>query len=44
MLPNLMAEKLIINYEDYKLAVEKLALEIEKNYKPTVLVGIHTII
>ena len=40
MLPNLMAEKLIINYEDYKLAVEKLALEIEKNYKPTVLVGI----
>ena len=40
MLTNLMAEKLIINYEDYKLAVEKLALEIEKNYKPTVLVGI----
>ena len=40
MLPNLMAEKLIINYEHYKLAVEKLAIEIEKNYKPTVLVGI----
>ena len=40
MLPNLMAEKLIINYEDYKLAVEKLALTIEKNYKPSVLVGI----
>ncbi len=35
-----MAEKLIINYEDYKLAVEKLALTIEKNYKPSVLVGI----
>ena len=29
-----MAEKLIINYEDYKLAVEKLALTIEKNYTP----------
>ena len=40
MLPNFMAEKLIINYEDYKLAVEKLALTIEKNYKPSVLVGI----
>ena len=36
MLPNFMAEKLIINYEDYKLAVEKLALTIEKNYKPSV--------
>ena len=40
MLPNFMVEKLIINYEDYKLAVEKLALTIEKNYKPSVLVGI----
>ena len=35
-----MADKLIITYEEYKTAVEKLALEIEKNYKPTVLVGI----
>ena len=40
MLPNFMPEKLIINYEEYKNAVEKLALVIEKNYKPTVLVGI----
>ena len=35
-----MADKLIITYEQYKTVVEKLALEIEKNYKPTVLVGI----
>ena len=35
-----MADKLIITYEEYKTAVEKLALEIEKSYKPTVLVGI----
>ena len=35
-----MPDKLIITYEEYKTAVEKLALEIEKNYKPTVLVGI----
>ena len=35
-----MADKLIITYEEYKSAVEKLALEIEKKYKPTVLVGI----
>ena len=35
-----MADKLIISYEEYKSAVEKLALEIEKKYKPTVLVGI----
>ena len=26
-----MADKLIITYEEYKTAVEKLALEIEKN-------------
>ena len=35
-----MADKLIITYEEYKKVVEKLALEIEKKYKPTVLVGI----
>ena len=35
-----MSEKLIISYEEYKKAVEKLAIEIEKNYQPTVLVGI----
>ncbi len=35
-----MADKLIITYEEYKKVVEKLALEIEKKYQPTVLVGI----
>ena len=35
-----MTDKLIISYEEYKKVVEKLALEIEKKYKPTVLVGI----
>ena len=35
-----MADKLIITYEEYKKVVEKLALEIEKKYEPTVLVGI----
>ena len=35
-----MPDKLIITYEEYKNVVEKLALEIEKKYKPTVLVGI----
>ena len=35
-----MSDKLIITYEEYKKVVEKLALEIEKKYKPTVLVGI----
>ena len=35
-----MAEKLIISFEEYTNIVEKLAIEIHKNYKPTVLVGI----
>ena len=35
-----MADKLIINFNDYTKIVEKLALLIHKNYKPTVLVGI----
>ena len=35
-----MSDKLIITYEEYKKVVEQLALEIEKKYKPTVLVGI----
>ena len=35
-----MAEKLIISFNDYTKIVEKLAIEIHKNYKPTVLVGI----
>ena len=35
-----MADKLIVNFNDYTKIVEKLAIEIHKNYKPTVLVGI----
>ena len=35
-----MAEKLIISFEEYTQIVEKLAIQIHKNYKPTVLVGI----
>ena len=35
-----MAEKLIINFDEYTKIVEKLAIEIHQNYKPTVLVGI----
>ena len=35
-----MADKLIISFEEYTKIVEKLAIEIHKNYKPTVLVGI----
>ena len=35
-----MAEKLIISFEEYNKIVEKLAIQIYQNYKPTVLVGI----
>ena len=35
-----MADKLIINFEEYTEIVEKLAIIIHKNYKPTVLIGI----
>ena len=35
-----MADKLIISFSEYTKIVEKLALLIHKNYKPTVLVGI----
>ena len=35
-----MADKLIISFNEYTKIVEKLALLIHKNYKPTVLVGI----
>ena len=35
-----MSEKLNINFEEYTKIVEKLAIEIHNNYKPTVLVGI----
>ena len=40
MIINFMAEKLIINFDEYTKIVEKLAIEIHNNYKPTVLVGI----
>ena len=40
MIPNLMAEKLIIKFDEYLDTVEKLALTISQNYKPTGLVGI----
>ena len=35
-----MADKLIITFDEYTKIVEKLAIEIHKKYKPTVLVGI----
>ena len=35
-----MADKLIITFDKYTKIVEKLAVQIHKNYKPTVLVGI----
>ena len=35
-----MPEKLIISFDEYLDTVEKLAVEIHKNFKPTVLVGI----
>ena len=40
MIKNFMADKLIISFEEYTKIVEKLAILIHKNYKPTVLVGI----
>ena len=40
MILNFMAEKLIITFDQYTKIVEKLAIEIHNNYKPTVLVGI----
>ena len=38
MIPNFMAEKLIIKFDEYLDTVEKLALVINQKYKPTVLV------
>ena len=35
-----MADKLIITFEEYTKIVEKLAIQIHRKYKPTVLVGI----
>ena len=40
MIRNFMADKLIITFDQYTKIVEKLAIEIHNNYKPTVLVGI----
>ena len=40
MINKFIAEKLIITFEEYTKIVEKLAVQIYKNYKPTVLVGI----
>ncbi|MDB0046261.1 phosphoribosyltransferase domain-containing protein [Candidatus Pelagibacter sp.] len=40
MIKNFMADKLIITFDEYTKIVEKLAIEIHNNYKPTVLVGI----
>jgi hypothetical protein len=37
MIINFMADKLIITFDEYTKIVEKLAIEIHKNYKPTVL-------
>ncbi len=35
-----MEKKLIISFDEYTDTVEKLAIDINKNFKPTVLVGI----
>ena len=35
-----MADKLIISFKEYTKIVEKLAIEIHREYQPTVLVGI----
>ena len=40
MIKKFMADKLIITFEEYTKIVEKLAIQIHNNYKPTVLVGI----
>ena len=40
MINTFMADKLIITFEEYTEIVEKLAIQIHKQYKPTVLVGI----
>ena len=40
MIKKSMADKLIITFEEYTKIVEKLAIQINKDYDPTVLVGI----
>ena len=40
MIVKFMADKLIITFEEYTKIVEKLAIQIHKEFKPTVVVGI----
>tara|TARA_B100001248_G_scaffold260880_1_gene250334 strand:+ start:788 stop:1321 length:534 start_codon:yes stop_codon:yes gene_type:complete len=40
MIKKFMAEKLIISFKDYTQIVEKLAIQIYKSYRPSVLIGI----
>ena len=40
MIVKFMADKLIITFDEYNKIVEKLEIEIHREYKPTVLVGI----
>ena len=40
MINEFMADKLIISFEEYIKIVEKLAIQIHNEYKPTVLIGI----
>ena len=40
MIVNFMDDKLIVSFEEYTKIVEKLAIQIHKEYKPTVLIGI----
>ena len=35
-----MPKKMIVGWEEYKKIIEKLAVEVHKNYEPTVLIGI----
>ena len=35
-----MAKKMKVEWEEYKRIVEKLAIEVHKSYRPTVLIGI----
>ncbi len=40
MIKNSMEDKLVISFDEYTRIVEKLAIQIHNNYRPTVLVGI----
>ena len=37
---NIMSKKMIVEWDEYKNTVEKLAIQIHKEYNPTVLIGI----